>query len=244
MSSAAVIKNARWKRRSSDDGFVSHQDGSESSRPVLRFSKMRIKWYHKAILSCLMVALVLISNCGWLTLVSIDTFFASSYLIILLDFNHLNNGALIGELSQLRGAWHSGNTKHHSLYIPHSLSLEDGRRVLSINLGGGACQWKPPVYDVPENIDFHKTVIAGYPSGDKRMVFMQMEALTGWPTKDEWDFWGSGMSNHPFIKANYPHHEGIWGWDDAADQVVMVVRNIRKSMVECKFNLFRFRLLL
>jgi hypothetical protein len=52
--------------------------------------------------------------------------------------------------------------------------------MLSINLGGGACQWKPPVYDVPENIDFHKTVIAGYPSGDKRMVFMQMEALTGW----------------------------------------------------------------
>jgi len=40
------------------------------------------------------------------------------------------------------------------------------------------------------------------------------------------------MSNHPFIKANYPHHEGIWGWDDAADQVVMMVRNIRKSMVE------------
>jgi len=58
--------------------------------------------------------------------------------------------------------------------------------------------------------------------------------------KDEWDFWGLGMSNHPFIKANYPHHEGIWGWDDAADQVVMMVRNIRKSMVECEFNLFPF----
>lgn len=46
------------------------------------------------------------------------------------------------------------------------------------------------------------------------------------------------MSNHPFIKANYPHHEGVWGWDDAADQVVMLVRNIRQSMVECEFNLF------
>jgi hypothetical protein len=52
------------------------------------------------------------------------------------------------------------------------------------------------------------------------------------------------MSNHPFIKANYPHHEGIWGWDDAADQVVMMVRNIRKSMVECEFNLFPFLLLM
>ena len=42
------------------------------------------------------------------------------------------------------------------------------------------------------------------------------------------------MSNHPFIKANYPHHEGVWGWGDGADQVVLMVRNIRKSMVECK----------
>ena len=42
------------------------------------------------------------------------------------------------------------------------------------------------------------------------------------------------MSNHPFIKANYPHHEGIWGWGNAADQVVLMIRNIRRSMVECE----------
>ena len=42
------------------------------------------------------------------------------------------------------------------------------------------------------------------------------------------------MSNHPFIKANYPHHEGIWGWGNVADQVIMMIRNIRKSMVECE----------
>jgi len=41
-----------------------------------------------------------------------------------------------------------------------------------------------------------------------------------------------GMTNQPFIKANYPHHEGIWGWGKNADQVVMVVRNMRRSMVE------------
>ena len=64
------------------------------------------------------------------------------------------------------------------------------------------------------------------------MIFLQMEALTGWPAKDDWDFWGLGMSNHPFIKTNYPHHEGVWGWEDAADQVVLMVRNIRKSMNE------------
>lgn len=59
-----------------------------------------------------------------------------------------------------------------------------------------------------------------------------MEALTGWPAKDEWDFEYLGDSNHPFIKANYPHHEGIWGWGTNADQVVMTVKNMRKSMVE------------
>jgi hypothetical protein len=64
------------------------------------------------------------------------------------------------------------------------------------------------------------------------MIYIQMEALTGWPAKDEWDFEYLGDSNHPFIKANYPHHEGIWGWGTNADQVVMMIRNIKRSMVE------------
>lgn len=81
-------------------------------------------------------------------------------------------------------------------------------------------------------MDFQKTLIAGFPSGDKRLTFIQMEALTGLPAKDEWDFEYLGITNEPFIKANYPHHEGIWGWDQEADQVIMVVRNIRRSMVE------------
>jgi len=59
-----------------------------------------------------------------------------------------------------------------------------------------------------------------------------MEALTGYPAKDEWDFQYLGITNEPFIKANYPHHEGIWGWGQEADQVIMVLRNIRRSMVE------------
>ncbi|EJK48025.1 hypothetical protein THAOC_33214 [Thalassiosira oceanica] len=122
-------------------------------------------------------------------------------------------------------------TKPAEVYIPASLD-EVSQRRLTLNLGGGNCKWQPPIYDVPETIDFHKTVIAGFPSGDKRMIFIQMEALSGWPAKDEWDFKFLGLSNHPFIKANYPHHEGIWGWGDNADQVVMMVRNIRKSMVE------------
>jgi len=94
---------------------------------------------------------------------------------------------------------------------PSSTATVD--RQLSINLGNGGCEWELPTYEIPEEIDFTKTIIAGYPSGDKRLVFVQMEALTGWAAKDEWDFQYLGMSNNPFIKANYPHHEGIWGWE-------------------------------
>ncbi|KAL3793420.1 hypothetical protein HJC23_001868 [Cyclotella cryptica] len=117
------------------------------------------------------------------------------------------------------------------LHVPSGLD-ENTRRALTINLGGGECIWEAPIFDIPTNIDFYKTLIVGFPSGDKRMIFQQMEALTGWAAKDEWDFEYLGDSNHPFIKANYPHHEGIWGWGKNADQVVMVVRNIRLSMEE------------
>ena len=118
-----------------------------------------------------------------------------------------------------------------SLSIPPSLDGETQRR-LSLNLGGGACKWQPPEYEVPNNIEFYKTLIAGFPSCDKRMTFTQMEALTGWPARDEWDFVFYGMKNHPFIKSNYPHHEGYWSWGTLADQVVMVLRNMRRTMVE------------
>uniref|UniRef100_A0A7S2IES7 Uncharacterized protein n=1 Tax=Helicotheca tamesis TaxID=374047 RepID=A0A7S2IES7_9STRA len=111
-------------------------------------------------------------------------------------------------------------------------------RVLSKDLGGGKCKWEPPNYDVAETETFFKTLITGYPSGDKRLTFTQMEALTALPAKDEWAFQHLGMSNHPFIKTNYPHHEGVWGWDNAADQVIMVVRNIRSAMVEYHDILF------
>ena len=61
-------------------------------------------------------------------------------------------------------------------------------RELSIYFGDGICMWRPPIYDVPENITFTKTLVAGYPSGDKRLTFVQMEALTGLSARDEWDF--------------------------------------------------------
>jgi hypothetical protein len=59
-----------------------------------------------------------------------------------------------------------------------------------------------------------------------------MEALSGLPSKDDWDFVFNGYSNSPFIKTNYPHPSGVWSWDNEADQVALVVQYIRRSMVE------------
>ena len=69
-----------------------------------------------------------------------------------------------------------------------SSEMLEGPRGLSINLGNGTCEWTLPTYDIPEDIDFYKTIIVGFPSGDKRLTFVQMESLTGWAAKDEWDF--------------------------------------------------------
>jgi len=105
------------------------------------------------------------------------------------------------------------------------------QRHLSLDLGDGVCKWVPA--ETPETdgvIDFHKTLIAGYPSGDKRMVYIQMEALTGWAAIDSWDFYAK--ANNPFIKTNYPHLAGTWGWNNEADQVVLVLRNMRTSLIE------------
>jgi len=70
-------------------------------------------------------------------------------------------------------------TDNSNSYGPPS-DNDNVERRLSLDLGGGNCKWGPPDYEVPEEIDFHKTLIAGFPSGDKRMIFVQMEALTGW----------------------------------------------------------------
>ena len=63
---------------------------------------------------------------------------------------------------------------------------------------------------LPE-IEFNNTIIVGYPGADKRTVLRQMEVMTTLSGRDAWDFEFLGMTRQPFIKTNYPHHEGIWG---------------------------------
>jgi hypothetical protein len=121
-------------------------------------------------------------------------------------------------------------------------------RGLSVDLGDGACKWTEPMREVPEELDLWKTLLVGFPSGDKRKARVQMEALSGLPSKvsthsasvfltelslqDDWDFVFNGYTNAPFIKTNYPHPSAVWSWDSEADQVALVVQFIRRSMVE------------
>ena len=126
-------------------------------------------------------------------------------------------------------------TTFASLILEESLVSKVARR-LSINLGDGQCEWVAAIQysdnGFPSDSSFLKTIIAGYPSGDKRLAFLQLEGLTGLSARDEWDFKFLGMTNQPFIKANYPHHEGIWGWGDVGEQVIMVVSELQKVLVE------------
>jgi hypothetical protein len=96
----------------------------------------------------------------------------------------------------------------------------DPRRILSTNDNSSSTTsseclgiWQPPNHNIPEDMDWFKTLVVGFPSGDKRLAFMQLEGLTGWAARDEWAYEAFGMTNHPFIKSNYPHYDGAWGWE-------------------------------
>lgn len=59
------------------------------------------------------------------------------------------------ELSSLRGG-----------FVQNQFMLRaKQRRDLSINLGGGECEWQPPLAVVPLEIDLWKTLLVGFPSG-------------------------------------------------------------------------------
>ena len=64
---------------------------------------------------------------------------------------------------------------------------------------------------IPADVDFKNTIVVGYPGADKRVVLRQMEVMTRLSGRDAWDFEFLGMTRQPYIKTNYPHHEGIWG---------------------------------
>jgi trimethylamine:corrinoid methyltransferase-like protein len=51
-------------------------------------------------------------------------------------------------------------------YIKQAFDLRGrNHQQMSINLGGGNCQWTAPMISAPTGVDFHKTMIVGSPSG-------------------------------------------------------------------------------
>jgi len=104
-------------------------------------------------------------------------------------------------------------------------------RALSISLGGGKCKWTPPRYSNSDTKQYFRTLVTGYPGGSKRVVYAQLEALAGVSSNDEWPI-ETVKENLPFMKTNYPHHEGTWSWDKIMDQVILVLRNPRYALVE------------
>jgi len=79
--------------------------------------------------------------------------------------------------------------------------------------GSLVCYTEPTIEPerIPATTDYVNTIIVGYPGADKRTVMRQMELMTTLSGRDAWDFQFLGMTRQPFIKTNYPHHEGIWG---------------------------------
>jgi hypothetical protein len=57
------------------------------------------------------------------------------------------------ELNTIRGSMSS--IKEHMM----------ATRRLSVDLGGGNCEWKEPLGVVPPDADFEKTLVVGFPSG-------------------------------------------------------------------------------
>jgi hypothetical protein len=59
----------------------------------------------------------------------------------------------------------------------HQIRRAKAGRGLSLNLGGGDCEWKEPLAVVPTEIDLWKTLLVGFPSGDKRMSYVQVRNI-------------------------------------------------------------------
>lgn len=108
-----------------------------------------------------------------------------------------------------------------------NLSVE---RALSINLGGGDCEWTKPE-DAPQDQELFSTLLAAFPGSGKRTAFMQLEGLTELRAGDDYNLAPDSLGRKfAFMKSNYPQHEGIWSFGDKMNQVILLVRNPRWAL--------------
>lgn len=123
-----------------------------------------------------------------------------------------------------------GNANGKRLFLLFQQKLIYGKH-FSLGFHQGKYQTVPEIKD-----DFLQTSSCSFAfttaERAKHVVSAQMEALSGLPSKEDWDLVFNGFSNTPFIKTSYPHQSGVWSWDDGADQVALAVQDIRQSMME------------
>jgi len=102
-------------------------------------------------------------------------------------------------------------------------------RNLSINLGGGNCQWTA-AFSLGTDADVFGTILAGYPASGMRLTWQHAEGLTGIQVGDDYNFIPpDAYERTGIVKTQYPHLEGIWSWGDKFDQVVLLIRNPRHA---------------
>jgi len=117
------------------------------------------------------------------------------------------------------------------------------KRKLVLNLGGGDCQWVDGQdVDQDPNSELFSTAIVAFPGAGKRIVFLQLEALTELTTKD--DFYlepGHQMKKYAFFKTQYPHHEGIWSWGNKCSQTIYLLTEPKLALTTYLFTLHEIR---
>lgn len=106
-------------------------------------------------------------------------------------------------------------------------------------LPDGDCEWVEPK-DVSQDPEFNlfSTLLVSYPGSAKRAAHMQISGLTERTTRD--DFFldrDAPVQRYAFYKTQYPHHEGIWSWKDAASQSIYVLQNPRMALLTYHFVL-------
>eukprot|EP00546_Thalassionema_frauenfeldii_P014291 CAMPEP_0178914684 /NCGR_PEP_ID=MMETSP0786-20121207/11572_1 /TAXON_ID=186022 /ORGANISM="Thalassionema frauenfeldii, Strain CCMP 1798" /LENGTH=504 /DNA_ID=CAMNT_0020587639 /DNA_START=87 /DNA_END=1597 /DNA_ORIENTATION=+ len=102
-------------------------------------------------------------------------------------------------------------------------SLLSQDRRLSIDYGGGNCEWTG-AGKVDLNSDPYGTLIASYPAGGMRLTWQMTEGAAGYMVGD--DFFFNGRIGG-LVKTEYPHPEGIWSYGKEMDQTILLIRNPR-----------------
>jgi len=109
---------------------------------------------------------------------------------------------------------------------------ERQRELITIDHGGGNCTIGSPFEDAPyyASENSTKTLVASYPGSGKRFTWSIMKALTNYEVADDWNFSDKLHKNPLVVKTSWPHPQSPWSWGNQMDQVLILMRNPRRSI--------------